>query len=427
MRSWTLALPIAMLMAISACADTLELTNGSKLDGQLIQRDSQSITFSAEIGGKSYSRKYPLDKVLAVTVAGRRELIAKSDDTTGSAPKTGTALAAGAERSRAEVAQIIAQAGSTRPDWWDSVAVNYPRTLDLSWPDRPPPPWNNQRNIGQYVWDIINPNANRWREGVRFMDHLMSVYKDDPPHRNRAMRELARMYQDLLRDYPRAAFWWQQAGVPQDQDYAGVQLAECYWRLGNKEMANETLAKTPPAFSMIKLWADMGEVDLALEMADANAAGPAADIACIYAGDACRVAGRSQKALEYYQRVLAVPASGQAARRIQRNQQRAASNIEGVRLFDALDLARIPDGKYQGSSIGFEHPLQVAVTVKQGRIESVQVTAQQEKQPYNSLIETPAKIIAKQSVKGIDTTSRATITSEAVINATAKALASGMR
>jgi uncharacterized protein with FMN-binding domain len=115
------------------------------------------------------------------------------------------------------------------------------------------------------------------------------------------------------------------------------------------------------------------------------------------------------------------------ARRVQRNQQRAAANIEGIKLFDTLDLARIPDGKYQGSSLGFEEPLQVAVTVRRGRIEAVEVTAQHEKQPYAALIETPARIVAKQSVKGIDTTSRATITSEAVINATAKALAGAMQ
>ena len=39
----------------------------------------------------------------------------------------------------------------------------------------------------------------------------------------------------------------------------------------------------------------------------------------------------------------------------------------------------------------------------------------------------PAQIIAKQGVKGVDATSRATITGEAIINATAKALAQGAK
>jgi uncharacterized protein with FMN-binding domain len=50
-----------------------------------------------------------------------------------------------------------------------------------------------------------------------------------------------------------------------------------------------------------------------------------------------------------------------------------------------------------------------------------------EKQYYSSLTDTPAKIIAKQGVKGVDSTSSATITSEAIINATAKALAKGAK
>ena len=44
-----------------------------------------------------------------------------------------------------------------------------------------------------------------------------------------------------------------------------------------------------------------------------------------------------------------------------------------------------------------------------------------------SAADTPAKIIAKQGVKGVDATSNATITSEAIINGTAKALASGAK
>jgi uncharacterized protein with FMN-binding domain len=43
------------------------------------------------------------------------------------------------------------------------------------------------------------------------------------------------------------------------------------------------------------------------------------------------------------------------------------------------------------------------------------------------MTDTPAKIIAKQSVQGIDATSNATITSEAIINATAKVLSSGVK
>jgi uncharacterized protein with FMN-binding domain len=332
------------------------------------------------------------------------------------------------QRFREEVETLINEQGRKPPDWWDAIPLEYPKTLDLTWPEPPPPAWNNQRNVGQYIWDIINPNPARYRSGIRFMHHLLSVHKEDPEKRRRAMIHLGHMYQDLLQDYPRAAFWLRRAGVGEAKDdYEGLRLAECYWRLGNKDMAQEVLRRTPLQYATIKLLADMGETDRALEIADVNASGRYADLALMYAGDACRVAGLNQKALRYYERVLEVPITEEDKVRIQRNQNRARANLEGIKLFDNLDLARIADGTYRGSSLGYEAPVHVEVAVREGRIESVRVTEHREKQFYSSLVDTPRKIIDKQHVKGIDATSSATITSEAIINATAKALAKGMK
>ena len=113
-------------------------------------------------------------------------------------------------------------------------------------------------------------------------------------------------------------------------------------------------------------------------------------------------------------------------RDLPRNQARAKASLEAVRLFDALDLKRVRAGKYRADSMGYESPLEVEVTVGGGRIAAVKITKHQEKQFYGSITETPALILAKQTVKGIETTSGATITSEAIINATAKALSQGV-
>ena len=69
----------------------------------------------------------------------------------------------------------------------------------------------------------------------------------------------------------------------------------------------------------------------------------------------------------------------------------------------------------------------LGILPRAGRITDVKVTDHKEKQFYAALTDTPRQIIAKQSVKGVDATSRATITSEAIINASAKALRSGMK
>jgi uncharacterized protein with FMN-binding domain len=203
---------------------------------------------------------------------------------------------------------------------------------------------------------------------------------------------------------------------------ASVNLARCYWKLGSKRMAAQLLNRLPTYSTSIKLWADMGETAKALQLVEAYARAGYPDIAYLYGGDACRISGKYEEAIDFYERVLEVRASGQAAKRIQRNQARARENIQAIRVFDALDLSQIKDGAYAGRSMGYGGQLQVQVVVRNGRMESVRVTSHLEKQFYAALTDTPKQIVAQQGLKGIDAVSGATITSEAIINATAQAL-----
>lgn len=419
-----------LIVAVLACpfawADTIELVSGSRVEGKVLQRDATAVTVETQVGDRKVTRKYPLDRVAAITIDGQREVIGVAGPAAPPKPAEGRP----ATRTKAEVEALIEAEGRAAPEWFGSTPLEYPRTLDLTWPAAPPRDWNNQRNLGQYTWDIINPNPGRWRGGVRLMHHVLSVNEKNPSAQRRAMGELGRMYFNLLQDYPRAAFWWRQAsaqkGDAQGSD-GGIYLAECYWRLGNKQMAVDLLGKLPPTFSMIKLWADMGETERALQMAEANARGQYADIALIYAGDACRVAGKHREALAYYQRVLEVPQAGRGQGRIERNRRRASANIEGIRLYDLLDVSRVPDGTYRAASFGYEANVHVEVVVKSQRIESVKVIDHREKQYYASMTDIPRKIVQRQSVKGIDATSGATMTAEAILNATAKALSAAMK
>jgi uncharacterized protein with FMN-binding domain len=333
-------------------------------------------------------------------------------------------------RSQAEVEALVEKEGRTPPRWFNVTPLNYPKSLDLSWPEQAPPPWNNQKNVGQYVWDIINPNPSRWPEGVRLMHHLLQLHAKDPAKRERVMLTLGRMYHNLLEAYARAAFWWKKAGADDPNEFGNtaIDLAECYWKLGNKQMALDLLNKfDEPRFNMIKLLADMGEIDKALEIvAGYSKDDDTPDATFLAAGDACRVAGRLDDAITYYQKVLATKNSANPGR-LKRNHDRAQASLEAIRLFDRSDVGKVADGKYNASSVGYEGQVAVEVVVKNRRIESVKVVQHKEKQFYSALSDTPRKIIEKQSVKGVDATSSATITSEAIINATAKALASGAK
>jgi len=424
--SGILALGLLLIVAGLARADRIELLSGAKVEGEIVARDEQSVTLKATVGSRTFTRKYPIDRIHAIVKGDDREVLNAMEGGTpaGSASKGKARTPAAVQRTRAEIDQWIDQEGRTPPDWWDSTPLEFPKTLDLSFPEPAPGPWNNQKNVGQYLWDVIHPNQGKWRQGVRFMHHLLTVNKDRPDVHRRIMNTLGGMYYRLLQDFPRAAYWWRRAGVDKDDRFwSGVQLAECYWKMGNKPMAMELLRGIELQYSTIKLLADMGQTEEALRIAESAAQGEAADLACVYAGDACRVAGLHRRALQYYERVLKVPAQGQAKGRIERNHTRARANIEGIKLFDLLDLARVPDGAYRSSSMGYEAPVHVEVTVKGGRIDSVRVTDHREKQYYSSITDTCRKIVAVQGVTGIDATSSATITSEAILNATAKALA----
>jgi len=334
-------------------------------------------------------------------------------------------------RTRAEIEELVKQVGREAPDWWDSVELTYPSTLDLNWPLRPVGDWNAQRNVGQYIWDIINPNPGKWQEGIRLVHFLMIRHKDDRAKMARSMQTLGGMFHNLMEDWARAVFWWRMS-----ERYGGrsdpIQLAHCYWRLGNEAMAVELLSSVSYDYTrhgaLIKLWADMGEFDKALALAEQKAAAGMSTIAYLAAGDTCRLAGRYQQALAYYEQALkAEIPEGRGREDAEKARARAQASIQAIKLFDTLDVAQVADGTYRASSIAYAGPLQVEVTVSAGRITSLRVTEHREKQFYAALTETPRQILAKQGVKGVDTVSGATMTSEAIINATAQALAGGMR
>jgi len=417
---------VAFILSIPAIAcdfDTVELTTGARATGTIRSYSGRDVVIDVKIGTRTFQRRYPKDRVKAIIHDGKR-----IDLRTGKAtePSSGGRV----ERSREEVIAEIDRLGKVQPDWYESTPLNYPKTLDLSWPMPAPKPWNGSKNVGQFIWERINPNANKWREGVRFMHHILSTTKNNDV-RQRAMRSLGSMYHNLLQDYARSAFWFRLSGLENqlaDAPQQGIALADCYWKLGSKRMALETLAKMKrKPYSAIKLLGDLGETDAAVKLGEAFAKSGQASTSFLYAGDACRVAGRLDDAEKYYRRAIAgIPKAEASKPHRKRDKARAEASIAAIKFY-SLDPKKVRDGKYSASSIGYEAPVRVEVVVKAGTIESVKVTQHREKQYYSSLTDTPRKILARQGVSGIDATSSATITSEAIINATAKALADGSK
>ncbi len=241
----------------------------------------------------------------------------------------------------------------------------------------------------------------------------------------RDQQTLGRMYFDLLQDYPRAAYWLRQAGVEKGQGPA-VMLAECYWRLGNRQMATPYLVSRTynagAAASAIKLYGNMGIFDEALKLTQRLADSQASYEGFIAAGDAMRQAGRFEQAIEFYNRVLN-DKNFRNQDYEKRFKARARESIDAIEMYEKADVRSLADGAYHGESTGYNGPIEVEVKVASGKIESVKVTKHREKQFYSALTDTENSILKLQTVRGVDGTSGATITSRAIVNATAKALA----
>lgn len=416
---------VVAILAYSGSAsaeDLVEFLSGAKARGTVksIRKAAQEFDIEVTIGGKANVRTYPFNKVHAVTIKGKRHVLNKQPSgptVTGQSKKR-------VERTREEVLALIDTVGRTPPDWFDTTPLRVPPKMDLSFPDPPNKVWNIHKYPGQYVWNVINPNRNRWREGVKLLHHIVAVNKDNRASQVKAMNQLGTLYASLLEDWPRAAFWWRQAGkgTSGGMGVGGfrvgyeVGLAKCYWELGSKDMAMELLNR---AGGTPAIWCELGEHDRALKQAEQARKGWMKEKALVVCGDVCRHAGWYDKALDYYQQATKLPNNDKYKHTIPQAKERIAV----LQAEQAIDLSRLADDTYNGRSLGYSGMIDVAVAVKANRISSVKVTKHVEKQYYSSLTDIPSQIISKQSVRGIDATASATITAEAIVRASAKALA----
>ena len=426
----------SLLIRTSVSADdTVELLSGARIQGDVVEYSEAGMTIVTKVGTRELTRKFPLNLIRAATIDGNQIEIRKPalEGQTEGSSSTAPSITASEmiQRSRQEIVNLIHQLGRTPPDWFESTDLDYPDTLDLSWPEDPNLIWNYTRNVDHYLWDIISTNPKRYRSGVRLMHHLLIVNQKDAGTRSRVMNELGRMYFEFFKDYARAAFWWRGAELVANPKFSKTanpaHLAECYWRLGNKEMAVELLGEVPLTYAVIKLWGSLKETETALRLSEAGIEqGLEPSEVYVLAGDACRAMERFDEAEQFYEKAMAIPAEGKMKEQIARNHGRAQATMEMIQLFDRLDVANIKAGVYEGKSYAYAGNVYVEAGVQDQRIQSLTITSLSDKQYYHAVNQTVQRILKKQTVKGIDAISGATITSEAVVRATAKALAQGI-
>jgi uncharacterized protein with FMN-binding domain len=326
---------------------------------------------------------------------------------------------------RAEVEAEIAEAGRTHPAWWESVSLDYPKSLRLDWPEpREERRWEPTRNPGQYLIGIVYLRPEKWKPTAKLFHHMLAVNRERPDVRASTMDRLGHIYTSLLGDYARGAFWYRSAAAEgltsTDQK---VELARCYWQLGNGEMAAELLAGLQsPTSSAILVWAGMGQLGRALEVADSIAAGRQASKANLAAGAACSSQADYEGAARYFTKVVNQQASRGNRRRASRYQQCAREAISSLDVMKRFDPARLKSGTYTGVATGFRGDVKVSVTVEDGKIGAIEVVEHEEDWFFTSLKDVPQQIVDQQGLEGVDAITGATMTSVAIVNAAAKAL-----
>ncbi|MBL7221046.1 MAG: FMN-binding protein [Phycisphaerae bacterium] len=420
----------------SVLGDKIVLTNGSTYNGKLLKRTATTVRFHVVLSnGAKVALDFPAGKVKSVTVGGDTGLdtvppkIKKPTPTKPPGVKPPTATGSkGAKRSPAAVNALVQREGKPVAPWWDSVKLDYPRTLDLAGTNRARG-WQPRINLGAYFYTIVTPHPARWKSGIKLLHHVVDVRKNDPMRRSEAMGMLANYYLRYLEDYPRAAYWnlknTQSGGQPTLHGVVG--LAECYFHLGNKQMAAKLLSdySLDTRFSApgAKLLAELGQVDKALKMS-LEMARTAPDRGYLAAGNLHRLTGKYDQAITCYSKAAAHQDPRGHGKL---NRQRARECLAAVKLCETLDISKVADGTHRGTSASYRGPLSVEVQVAGGKITAARVTKHKDDIFFTSITKIPRRIVETQSVERLDAVSGATVTCEAIVNAATKALSAGMR
>lgn len=449
-KAFALCVGVSICFAAAAPADELSLKDGTTYQGLVLKETPTTVTFEVHYpGGGRMEMPLPRNRIADMKVTGKAPVFDTAGEpaeapTSPERPAAPTPKAAtppeptspgeaaraerkadAAPRTLADIRAYIDAQAKTPPDWWDDVKLNVPKNLDLAGMN-PTKKWDPQRNLPQHIFSTITPNPGRWREGIRTLHHVLPYRKDHKPQLAQAMHLLAKSYHRFEKDYARAAFWWEKAiAAGEDNVEAVVGLADCYYQLGSKSMAVALLKKhgldRQPQPKAITLWGELDETETGLELCEALAR-QRPDMGYLAAGNLHRKAGNYAKAVTAYEAVLKTSGRG-----TQKNRMRAQQNLDAIKLVQALRTGTLKDGTYTASSQGYRGPVEVAVMVKGGKIAEVKVVKHREDIFFTAPVDVPAFIVKKQSVENIDTISGATITSEAIINATSKALSDAAR
>lgn len=290
----------------------------------------------------------------------------------------------GGEESLAEAMKKVEK---NPPDWLADVPVNYDTAQ----------PWKKARH---HIRKLLGQGGKYQREAIKLTyDYLVERKVQEDVH------ELP-MYLYLGGERAWAIKVYEQwlLTQPKGQAHACQDLASCYLSFGETGKALDVLKRAlhklpdPP-------WRTMAEAKINDQMGDVYAK----------AGDKANARDHYQTAIRHYG--VAKPRYGRhlLPRRIAKTQCKQ-DLLDKV----TLDLSGLRNGVYQGRSLGYTKDLTATVRVKAGRMQDIKLHHKENiEQGATKII--PQRIVEKQSLH-VDGVTGATITTQAIIEATYRAL-----
>ncbi|HUT35304.1 MAG TPA: FMN-binding protein [Planctomycetota bacterium] len=139
-------------------------------------------------------------------------------------------------------------------------------------------------------------------------------------------------------------------------------------------------------------------------------------------GDVYAALGDAEKAREHYDEAIRLfPTSNQPYGRhlLHRHAAKTQAKLDLLNR-KAMDLAKLKDGVYRGSGIGYVKEVNATVAVKGGKITDIQLQ-HEEKIDMGATTSVPRQIIERQSLE-VDAVTGATVTAQAIVQAVYEAL-----
>jgi len=274
-----------------------------------------------------------------------------------------------------------------------------------------PPPWFARTPV---KWKTSRP----WKEGRLEIRRLLGLTTEEGNHQAIKLTYLYRRKGDIGNghEWPMYLFlggqtaWATRAYEefirknPKRNTHAYMDLMSCYRTFGEYAKAKATARS-----AMKNLPTDQWQVARQADVHDAL-------------GDLYAEIGDTDQAREHYTKAAELyPKSKQPYGR-HLLVRRAAKVRRKIDLLDmgAIKPGKLANGKYSGASLGYTGPLSVIVTVRGGRITDITVR-HTEKIHQNCTRIIPQRIVDSQSLK-VDAVSGATVTSQAIVDATLQAL-----